>query len=213
MPERCAPFATALALGLLTLAGPGCAGRTEVKIDAVQAAATMSPAITTAVYTSPDSNTADVYLSDLPAAAFADPGGLTGATGSIIHIHLFIYPESGRIPVGQTACNATVQHVILAGVGGGVYGGGGFILPDSPPGHSRFSGSIREVTLQPLRAGPAFADRLGASKLTGRFAAVRDETTSRAIAARLDAVIAATPPIPGIASPGENAAAPQSKAP
>jgi len=155
--------------------------------------ASLAPDWLTAVYTSDDPNTADVYLSDLPLDLLAaeDPAALDAHPGSIIHIHYFLTPKAGRTPIDTRAANATVQHLVLVpnpqgGLGfAGLYGGGGFLLPSGNPGGRTFSARIRDGSHALLRAGPGFNDRLGHAVIEGAIAARKDDGACVAIARNL----------------------------
>jgi hypothetical protein len=181
---------------------------------------TLTPQFTTAAYFPTDQNTADIYLSDIPASDLANPGAdLTGASGNIVHIHVFLIPSAGMTPIENTACNITVRHLILAGrsaptPGGsdakpgtaqipaiGLYGGGGFMITGSDPGDDDFSGTIRDASVRLTRSSPAFTDRLGPATVAGKFSAPRDDKLARLIAARFEQisrvlVIQSTTPAP-----------------
>ncbi|MBC7835799.1 MAG: hypothetical protein H7Y88_11970 [Phycisphaerales bacterium] len=168
---------------------------------------------TTAVYatTNNDPNTADVYLTDLPRERVLSEGDLlAGASGSVIHIHLFLVPKAGMTPIEASACNMTVRQVVLAGSGAaGLYGGGGFLQPDSRPGKEHFSGSIFDATLKLLRSSGGFPDLLDGCTMRGDFDAVRDEQAARALAARIEAIVASMQIVddPGVAPPDKAATA------
>lgn len=177
---------------------PGCwAPPSQIRIASERPPAVMTPKISTAVYTSADDNTADVYLSDLPLVTLRDPAAdLSTATGNLIHIHLFLFPAPGRIPLREGAFDATIHHLILAGGQAGCYQGGGFIMPSHPPGDGDFSAQIQDFTMRLGCATPAFADRLGAPRLTGQFSAERDDAAARAIAERISHLMTALPRTP-----------------
>ncbi len=182
---------------------PGCSligTSTNLKLEAILDTGTVKPEFQVRTYVPRDKNTADVYLSDIPTERLLDPNDtLADAVGSIVHIHIFLVPVAGSTPIDPTACNATVRQVLLAGPRGpegklpaiGVYGGGGFLLPDESPGSRSFSGDLFDATLKLTHATPGFVDRLGAARMSGDFAARRDDGLSAGIAARLDALIGA----------------------
>lgn len=221
--------------------GAGGCGTPEgmLRIESRTAASALTAPVATAVYSTTDRNTADLYLSDLPVSVLANPANdLRSVSGVIVHVHMFIYPEAGRIPVGRTACNTTLRCVVLTGGPGGggdntaggagatggpagsgpaasgasaergdhrggqngsvgVYGGGGFFVPDGSPGPARFSGQVRDSTLCLIRADSGFADRLGPAMLRGGLAVSRDEPAVRAIRARLETLVASVPAVAG----------------
>lgn len=199
------PLLLALAVSL-----GGCGlGSTDLRLEAIVEEAVVQPVFRLRAYMpspSPnDRNTADIYLSDLPAERLLDPDDtLADAVGSIVHIHLFLVPVAGSTPIDATACNATVRQVVLAGPRGadgsrpaiGVYGGGGFLLPDNTPGGGSLSGELLDATLRLTNATPGFVDRLGAARLKGDFAARRNDSLARGVAQRLDALISDAEPRP-----------------
>ncbi|MFN7022530.1 MAG: hypothetical protein ACK4WH_14550, partial [Phycisphaerales bacterium] len=170
----------------------------------------LSPRLATTLYGRIDSNTADLYFSDLPEDRLIDPREpLGGAPGSLLHIHYFLNPAAGKTPIDDTACNVTIKHYVLAGVDAsgspvfGVYGGGGFLLPSGQPGSNVFGGSMREGTHRLLHATPGFTDALGPSELSGKMLAVRDDDAAdligrkiRVLMRRLPAAPAPPPPEP-----------------
>lgn len=176
---------------------PACrAPGARLTVDSIEHPVTLAPEIQTAIYRAVDLNTADIYLSDIPIATLLDEASnMPSVVGNVIHIHLFIYPSAGRVPVGRNACNVTVRHVVLARGRAGMYGGGGFLLPDAPPGQDTFGATVRELTLQLLRYDSGFIDRLGAARMTGDFKARRDDAAAAAIGARLDAIVSALPSV------------------
>jgi hypothetical protein len=200
--HRLLPLLLVLALATLT----GCLGdSTNLRLEAILDEAVVSPDFRVRSYIPKDMNTADLYLSDIPTERLLDPSdSLADAVGSIVHIHLFLVPIAGSTPIDSTACNATVRHVVLAGPRGpaldrpavGVYGGGGFLLPDDTPGARSFSGDLFDATMKLTHATPGFIDRLGASRMRGEFAVRRDDALSAALADRLADLLASAQPIP-----------------
>ncbi len=212
----CAP----LALGAAGCAGLGLdfGGPPSLEISSGRTGGLLVPAFVTAVYTSPDDNTADLYLSDLPLASLTAPdtAPLDNAAGSILHIHYFITPYAGRTPIDFDASNATIRLFVLApgALAGdpptlGVYGGGGFLLPTDEPEGDDMSGRIKRATLRFIGGAPGFQDRLATAHLDGAVRATRDDESARAIAATLTAMLderevrPATPVAP--IEPGEEA--------
>jgi hypothetical protein len=177
----------------------GCQGSaTNLRLEAVTQQGVVVPEFRVRTYIPVDLNSADVYLSDIPSERLLDPNdSLADAAGSIVHIHMFLVPEAGSTPIDPTACNATVRQVVLAGPRGpegklpavGVYGGGGFVLPGDDPGARSFSGDLFDATLKLTHATPGFVDRLGAARMSGEFAARRDDGLSRAVAQRFEALV------------------------
>ena len=184
----------------------------------------LEPRLITGVYRYFDPNTADVYLSDIPAARLAnlnDP--LTGVSGSIVHLHIFLVPYAGSTPIDSTACNITIQNLVLSGRTDGVppmpvmglYAGGGFLLPDGDVGDNRIGGSVDLASHRIYRYSPGFSDRLGTGALEGRFSAKLDDATARKIDTRLESLINTLPPAPVAdpqASPDRSLKIPTAKA-
>jgi hypothetical protein len=93
----------------------------------------------------------------------------------------------------------TVRHFVLAGPRGpegklpavGIYGGGGFLLPDDTPGARLFSGDLFDATLKLTHATPGFVDKLGAARMSGEFEARRDDRLATGLGQRLDALMGA----------------------
>lgn len=182
-------------------------GESHLEVRSGSEDVALAPSLRTAIFLSTDNNTADIYLTDLPAEAFTSPGDLRGRSGSIVHIHLFFVSRWGKTPVDAAACNFAMRHaVVTGGRAAGVYAGGGFLFSEEPHG-SRFSGSVRDATVRLLRADPAFADRLGgggAATVSGTIAAQRDDALARAIAGKFEGLVASLPEV--AAEPGEGRA-------
>lgn len=201
-----------LALVAPTLPG-GCTGDGSADLSTYPASrasdtGSLTPAFITTAYFPTDQNTADIFLSDIPAAQLADPAaGLTAKTGNIVYIHVFLIPSAGMTPIENSACNVTVRHLILAGsvqakagepgatsstvstvAAIGLYGGAGFMTTGSDPGDDTFTGTIHDSSLRLSRATPGFVDRLGPASMSGKFTAVRDDRLARMIAARFEQI-------------------------
>lgn len=159
----------------------GCAGTTSLTVESERSA--LTPTIQTAVYRFTDSNTADIYLSDLPpedlVARLAQ--GVEGEPGVVLHLHLFLAPKAGRTPIDFTASNASVTLLVLNGAARGVYGGGGFMLPSSSLGGATIAGEMRQATIRLVESDAGFGDALGLAEVSGDIAARRDD----ALAARI----------------------------
>jgi hypothetical protein len=181
-------------------------GESRLEVRSASEDVALVPSLKTAVFLSTDNNTADIYLTDLPADAFTSPGELRDRSGSIVHIHLFFVSRWGKTPVDAAACNFAVRHaVVTGGRAAGVYAGGGFLFSEEPHG-SRFTGSVRDATVRLLRADPSFADRLGsggAATVSGAVNARRDDELARAIAGKFERLVAS---LPEVAASGEGQA-------
>lgn len=145
----------------------------------------------------PDSNTADVYMTDLPPAALEPGADLSDVWGQIIHMHLFVAPKPGSTPIATSACSVTVRSIVIACGEIGVYGGGGFLDPLTEPGEKVLEGAIRGASCRLVAATPGFVDRLGASEFRADFEVPRNDTQARNLAARLGEILALTTQIPG----------------
>jgi len=191
------PFAACLAV-IACLLG-SCGVRGSARMRSVTTGGELTPKLRVLAYRADDSQTADVYLTDL-AIADLDPGVDPGSlTGSFIHVHLFLMPKAGKTPIESTASSVTIRYVVLSRGAIGVYGGGGFLLPSGSPGSSTFGGSLSDATMKLINSNSEFHDPLGPSTLSISFRAPLDESLARRMAASLeDFLIKAT------VKPGEN---------
>jgi hypothetical protein len=169
------------------VAGAGCSTTApSLTISSTKDGSEVAPEFTTAIFTNADQNTVDVFLTDLPLERLlnlADP--LADLSGSVVHIHLFLMPKAGRTPIDNTACNSTVRHLIVATGAMGLYGGGGFLYPDSGADDASFSANLEDASLRLVRKGPGFYDRLdGPARAAGAFTARRDDARARALQGR-----------------------------
>jgi hypothetical protein len=180
-----------LALLAVAMGLGGCAGDSWVRVKSEAAPLMDAPRLPIAVYASPDTTTADIYLTDLSPDEL-DPGtDLSQLTGRILALHLFMVPLPGTTPMDTTACSVSIRHIVLARGSIGVYSGGGFLNP-SREGGTDIGGDIRAATLRLTTRTPSFNDRLGPSTLDARFTASRDEALARRLKARVDEVLSAT---------------------
>ena len=141
------------------------------------------------VYQESDNNTADLYFSTIEGVG--EPGvPMSGVSGSVLHVHMFLEPRAGKTPIDFTAANITVTHILVAEGAIGVYGGAGFMLPSGDAGASTFGGRLREVTLRPTALTDGFSDKLGWNELGGTLQAQRDPQRASRSAAWVDAVLA-----------------------
>jgi len=180
------------------LAAPltGCrtgSGIQAVGLTGVQGNAEIEAGFPTAVYAMDESGSADIYLTDLPPAAF-DLGFPAGEiNGQIVHIALFITPRATRTPISNDATNAVIRHAVFAGGGEtpifGIYEGAGFVLPGGAPGKDRFTGDIAGASTALLSSTPGFPDLLGITVTDVWFSARLEPITSRLIRRRLDQAI------------------------
>lgn len=190
--------AAAVALMGLTLVGCGVSGRVQLTSNGSGTTIGCSP--TEVAYFSTDVNTADVYLTDLPRRALEPNADLKGVSGQFTHLHLFIDPMAGSTPIANSACSATVRHVVVADGRVGVYGGGGFLDPSSAPGGRVLGGKIRDATVRLISSSPDFVDRLGPSRFDAKFRAPRDDAKAKSLGARLRTILELAPP-PAVKEP------------
>lgn len=193
---------TVLCLAGMMLISGGCAGMGirrpsgPLVTSSVDGKRSLAPQFSTAVYMATDVAAAEIYLTDLPAARLVDGSDdLAGVSGSIVQMRLFIVPRAGNTPIGDTACNITMRHIVLsASPGGGppevgIYGGGGFLLPGSEPGDSTVSGTVSGVTLRMLALTPGFSDLLGSAEVSGGFVAKQDDKVARGLGVRVQRLL------------------------
>lgn len=219
-------FALPLALAALA-ALPGCSlfrheAGGELTARSSMGDKQLSPTFITAAYAPIDQNSAEVYLSDLPAERFLDQRDrLADASGSIVHMHVFLYPSAGDTPIDSTACNVTVRHLILAGKPEGVaasdtplmglYAGGGFWNPRDDIGDDNLGGSLTGASHRLSRATPGFIDPLGSGELSGRLTARRDEELARAMSSKLELLVRRLPAAAPSAEPDPDMPVPTKK--
>ena len=189
-------FASFLISGHVLSGGCGAIDRTitnlgagaPITIDSRTTPHVMTPDLRTRVFTASDVNTANIYLSDLtmPELEHALTNSGAGATGNLIHIHMFLMPKAGETPVDFTAANATVRHYVIADGAVGLYSGGGFLLPGANPTNGNtLSARLGGATLRLTDASGPFADRLESTDVAGGVTATRDEEAVTAIESRL----------------------------
>lgn len=226
--RRAARVALISGIALLVSGGAGCAGfgfdfggPSSLEISSGRTGGLLSPSFVTAVYASPDENTADIYISDLPLAALTAPdtAPLDNASGVIVHVHYFLTPVAGRTPIAFDASNVGVRLFVLTPASDpdepptiGVYGGGGFLLPSDDPDGDATSGRIKRATLRLIAAAPGFEDRLATAIVDGAIRASRDEPSARAISETIAAMLeereaVEASPVPPV-EPGEASDAP-----
>ena len=196
-----------------TAAIPGCntvrdaipfgGGGGSAEIASLETGNTLDAKLPTRVYRSLDRNTADIYLTDLSDDELTAilQAGPSGASGQLLHIHMFVLPKPGRTPIDDTAVTASVRYVVFSGSEHGVYAGAGFLLPAGEPGGKRFSGTMDDATLRLDRATDGFRDLLGPSRLDLSFGAERNETLAGELDDAISTFVASADPLPGF-SPG-----------
>lgn len=165
----------------------------------------LAPSFATAAYFATDANTADIYLSDLPIERFeSGKDTLADATGTIVHLHVFLVPSAGDTPIDQTACNITIRQLVLTGTPQahgrneiptmGLYAGGGFVLPTGTFGEGSIGGSINSASIRLTRSTSGFNDLLGPGSLSGRFNAPQDDDLAQAMSRKFEYLVNRMPP-------------------
>jgi hypothetical protein len=181
---------TALAVLLLALlALPGCSffgGGGPLRIAAENGSTELPASFALAAYVANDSNSADLYFTDLPPEDRLADANRSGVSGQFLHIHLFLDPEAGQTPLDPTACNIVVRHLVIAGNELGLYGGGGFMPLSGTPGDDSLGGNVLAATLRLIGATPAFDDRLGNCELSGNVSAPKNEAMAKELARSFD---------------------------
>jgi hypothetical protein len=167
----------------------GCQSGNTVNIQSAQQDLMDSPSLPTGAYLPESENAATVYLTDLDLIDLDRGADLSHLSGRIVQIRLFLRPSAGSTPVKNSACSATVRHVILANGNIGVYSGGAFLNPSGKVGDPRLSGSIQHATMRLTGSAGAFSDRLGAANLDAHFDVKKDEALAKRIGARLDDIL------------------------
>jgi hypothetical protein len=183
---------------------------------------TFAPDYSTAAYRSVDADTFDVFLSDIPRERLANPNDLlAGASGNLVHVHIFLTPDAGNTPIDSTACNFTVRHLVLAGGTAdapvmGLYAGGGFVATAPSLMGGSINGAVSAASERLCRSTPAFKDLLGSATLSGRFAASEDEHLADAMSGKLEMLVSRLPALAKDDSPKappiKKAAKPEKKA-
>jgi hypothetical protein len=194
---------------LFVLEAAGCAGLDRYRPSgplvtrATDGKTMLAPDLRTSVYETNTVAAAEVYLTDLPVSRLSDPrDDLTGLSGTILQLRVFIIPRAGRTPITDTACNVMVRQIVLSASAEGqrpevgVYGGGGFMAPSDDPGAASIGGNMN-VTLRPLGATAGFLDLLGTSELSGGFNAKQDAKISHALAACVQRLLDVVERAPG----------------
>ncbi len=144
-------------------------------------------------YYSTDINTADFFLTDLPADAFADGTDLSQFSGSLINVHMFLAPKAGSTPIAVTASSATVRQLVIADGQMGMYSGGGFLFPSGSAGDSTFGGTIRQATMRLTGRTPGFVDRLGSSEFSSGLSVPKDVARAKRMSLLIERAYAMMP--------------------
>ncbi len=178
--------------GLACLSG-GCSSisttftgtRNAIEIRSVESGAGVRPDMKRMVYQFHDKNSADIILSDFDLADLTEFSNVP-TDGQIMHVHFFVRPRPGRTPIAQTACSATVRHIVISRGEIGVYTGAGFMTPKGTPGDSSFGGSIGQAPMRLARATEFFFDPLGPCVASISFSARLDDERTRSLVALVD---------------------------
>lgn len=149
--------------------------RSSVAFKSVDGSKALRPAMPTRLYRFVDENSADVILTDLTLEQLTSVGA-PPVTGQIVHLQLFIRPLPGRTPIAREACSTTIRSAVLARGQVGIYGGGGFLIPESKPGGELFGGSMADGSIRLLKSTDLFVDRLGPASTDVSFTAKRDDS-------------------------------------
>lgn len=144
-------------------------------------------------YMSSDINTADFFLSDLPADAFADNADLSQFSGSLIQIHMFLAPKAGSTPIEFSATSATVRQVVFANGQMGMYSGGGFLLPSGTAGDRTFGGKIHSASMRMTARTPGFADKLGPAEFSSGLSVPKDVSRAKRMSLLVERAYAQMP--------------------
>lgn len=200
--RRVSAAALCLLLGLLLVAGAGSNGCRSVggavRLETAEGLAgeggrphrVLKTDLDTFVYRAPDSQTAEIYMTDLHPDELDPSRDLSGVSGQLVQVTLFIMPRAGSTPIENTANTALVRSIVVARGQVGVYGGGGFLYPSGDPGDPSFGGSIDRASMRFLAGTPGFADILGPAELSGSFRARLDEPSAELLARRFRELLA-----------------------
>lgn len=195
MQKAVAGSALVVAGGLFAavLALAGCSGVTHSsgsgRLTSVEQGATLGSSFNTQVYSGSDPNSVDFYITDLPDTVWKQGGDVSGVTGQLVHIHMFITPKAGRTPIATTANTATVRWLILTQGRIAVYGGGGYFQRSGDVGDESLSGVLADSTLRLVHASPGVADRLGPSVLSMGVSANKDDATAAALSRAFSSLV------------------------
>jgi hypothetical protein len=158
----------------------------------METGATLAPKLPTRVYFNDDQDSADFYMTDLPASVWNGGADVSDMAGMIVQVHMFLRPKAGRTPIADTASTSVIRCVVLAKGEIGVYGGGGFFVNDGQPGEKTFEGSVRNGSLRLVSATEGFVDRLGPCSFAGAVSGKRDQKTADEMERAVRALVAET---------------------
>jgi hypothetical protein len=130
----------------------------------------------TAYYWSDPQGLTSIFLSDAPLETLLDG---TASQAQVVHVELLWVPKPGATPLDDSATNASIRHVVLAGGQLGVYSGGGFAMPQNTIGGATLSLVVEDAVLRLDESTAGFNDLLSPARMTGKLTAKRDEQKVR----------------------------------
>lgn len=154
-----------------------CAADGRLTLQSVNHSTALTIDFPTRVLKGEDASTANFYMTDLPPEVWRPGADLTGVSGTIVHLHLFLPPAAGKAPMGENASNLNIRTIVVANGEIGVYVGGGFLYLDGTPMGREAGGTVANASMRLSRATTNFRDLLGPSRLSGTFEAPRGDTT------------------------------------
>lgn len=168
----------------------GCTIGGSTRLEAIDGSGKVEPALRTVVYAPQGDSGAHIYLTDLPREFLARGTDLSGVTGHLVHINMFLMPKPGKTPIDAQASNASIRWILIAEGQIGIYSGGGFVLPAGKPGKNTFRARVRRATLKLDSYTDYFNDALGPTRLYASFRAPKDEAYTRLVDARFEEIVA-----------------------
>lgn len=172
----------------------GCAGKT-LRLESVAGRGTLVTEFPTRVFRSSDANTVDVYFTDLPPELWRADADLSGASGTLVHLHMFLSPKAGKTPMASTASNLTIRYLICARGALGLYAGGGFILNQTGTAEREFEARVSRGSVRLIRKSTSFRDALGPAELSGKIEATNDPPSAAVLAERMRQLVDALPEV------------------
>lgn len=171
--------------GLLAAVGLGGCTRQALTLESISGHTTLEVVYPTRALAGEDQSTADFYLTDLPPELWRPDADLSGVSGTLVHLHLFLPPAAGRAPMGENASNLNIRYVVLSRGEVGVYAGGGFLYLRGEPLGKSAGGHFSAASMRLVRATANFRDILGPAHLSGSFDAARQAEAAQVLAAKL----------------------------
>lgn len=182
-------------MAAMTLACGGCgiwSSGGSARLKSSLNGSTLSTNLPSRVYADQGLDSADMYMTDLPASVWTAGADVSNMSGVLVHVHMFLRPKAGKTPIEDTASTAVIRYVILAKGEIGVYGGGGFFVNDGTPGDSKFSGGVRNGSMRLVSATSGFVDRLGPCTFAGTISGKKDAKTAEEMERAMRALIGET---------------------